>query len=33
MKGESWAPEKTDETLPDAIVENITQVADLFVRQ
>lgn len=33
MKGESWAPEETDETLPDAIVENITQVADLFVRQ
>lgn len=31
MKGESWAPEKTDESLPDAIVENITQVADLLL--
>lgn len=33
MKGESWAPENTDETLPDAIVENITQVADLLIKK
>lgn len=33
MKGESWAPENTDETLPDAIIENIAQVADLLIKK
>lgn len=33
MKGESWAPENMDETLPDAIVKNITQVADLLIKK
>lgn len=30
MKGESWAPEETDMSLPDAIVDNIMQVAELL---